>query len=158
MGFFKFIFILPFYFAQAAHESFDWGNQGEAQNNLESARVIQTLKEEKDCDSNPSTSSLIAIHDTLEKVQENSKEQFICEVGGNIKSFNAEVDEEQAFMLNYIQVKKHNPDKLKYKDHLRMTELMIKYRLLRKDSMKEYFLPATRYDYPSEVLKKLRNN
>ena len=130
----------------------------ETQKIIESKKTIQTLKEQKDCVySSPSANSVLDIFETLKQEEtiqaliEPHKQKFLCRVDNYISEQNKETTEDQKFMLNYL-----NNSANTQADDLKMTELLIKYRLLRDKNWKEYYVSATRFQPPEETKRQTR--
>ncbi len=154
MWFYRLFLLIPFY-CTWAYGSAGWSTE-EMTKNLQSRHAIRNFEKQKDCNDSPLLLSVVNIHKVLEKGSKNHKEKFVCDVRKEIDLNNQEIEANQKFMLNYIKAMKENPESLSTEDHLQMTEKMIKYRLLRNNKMKEYYVPSTRYTPPEEVLQKMK--
>ena len=126
---------------------------------INSKKTIQTLKDQEDCgNSSQSASNILSIFEILnkqEKIQaliDPGKKEFLCQVDDYVSDQNKQVLEDQKFMLSYLD---DTGEKTKA-EHIKMTELLIKYRLLRDKDWKEYYVSATRYLPPEEVKKQIR--
>ncbi len=131
---------------------------------IESYQANQTTTAlEEDCNPSTTAESLTQIGETLEKAGEASYQlDFICEVKILIDKENNKMQESRAFMLSYIDKK---PEDRSPEDHQRMTELMIKHRMLKDESGVsskpnrlgiDYFVPATRYIPPEVTQRQIR--
>ena len=153
-----FLFVLFFYFIAQAEPTEVW-DTSHTQKIINSKQTIQSLKEQKECNNAPpSVSSVLNLFETLNKEEtiqaiiDPYKKKFLCEVNNYVAEQNQETMEDQKFMLNYLDKK----DQMKEKDHLKMTELLIKYRMLRGKNGEEYFVSATRFQPPEETKKQIR--
>lgn len=152
---FLFIFISPFSFAVNNSGEPVWDTTG-TEKSIQTAQTLRSLKKQEDCDTVASADSVTAIADALEVADLRRKRSFLCAVKDQIQIQNNEVVEDREFMLNYIKKSRDNPESLSNQEHIRMTERMIKYRLLRDKNGREYYVPATRYTPPPAVKRQIR--
>ena len=128
---------------------------------IQAKQTLTALKSQENCLSSSSLSSILAIDEALseqlvEKLAKPMQQNFVCHVNKYIKMQNQETEEDQKFMLDYIEKRKNNPEDLSEEDHLLMTEKLIQYRLLRNAQGKEYYVSATRFQPPSETKRKIK--
>ncbi|MCZ0932234.1 MAG: glucosaminidase domain-containing protein [Oligoflexia bacterium] len=146
-----------FFYSIAYADPTEVWDTSQTQKFIDSKKTIQALKAQADCNTYQSPSDVLNLFEILnseEAVQalvDPYKKKFLCQVDNYISEQNKEVMEDQKFMLSYLD----NNDQRTEADHLRMTELLIKYRLLRDKNWKEYFVSATRFQPPEETKRQI---
>lgn len=133
-----------------------WDTEGIEQN-VQIHQSLDALSE--DCYDSPSENSVLQISEVLEVAAVEGKRSFVCELKMYIEDKNRILEEEQEFMFNYINTmsEENASQNLSEADHLKMIELMIKYRLLGYSKEgKEYYVPATRWTPPSKIIEETR--
>ena len=152
-------FLSLFFYSIAYAELTEVWDTSQTQKIISSKKTIQALKAQTDCNNaSQSVSDVLNLFESLngEKIVQDLiypyKKKFLCQVNAYISEQNKEVIEDQKFMLSYLD----NNDQRTEEDHLRMTELLIKYRLLRDKNGTEYFVSATRFQPPEETKRQIR--
>ena len=152
-----FIFSLFFFFSAHSDVEFSWDTR-QTHKIIEVKKTISAFKDQTDCNESQSVSGVIDIFEILNKEKfvqdlvEPYKREFLCEVDKYVSEQNEETKKDKEFMLSYLDQK----DQITDKDHLKMTELLIKYRILRDGNGKEYFVSATRFQPPEQTKKQIK--
>ena len=153
------IFFLSLFFYSIAYtDSTEVWDTSHTQKFINSKKTIQALKSQADCNTHQASSDVLSLFETL-NLEENIqalidpfKQKFLCQVNNYISDQNKEITEDQKFMLNYL----NNSNQKTQDDHLKMTELLIKYRMLRDKKGDEYYVPATRFQPPEETKRQIK--
>ena len=153
----KMIFFLSLFFCFSAYADFTEWDISHTQKIIDSKKTIQAFKDQIDCNSSSQLESVLKLSETLKEeasqaLIEPDKKKFLCQVDNYISEQNKEVVEDQKFMLGYLD----NSSQKTEEDHLKMTELLIKYRLLRDKNWKEYYVSATRFQPPEETERQIK--
>ncbi|MDE0092346.1 MAG: glucosaminidase domain-containing protein [Oligoflexia bacterium] len=153
------VFFSILFFYSIVHADFvEVWDTSHTQRIIRAKKTIQTLKEQEECNNFQSLSSILNLFETLNEeeaiqaVIDPYKRKFLCEVDNYVSKQNLETKKDQKFMLDYLS----NSDQVTEEDHIRMTELLIKYRLLRDENWKEYYVSATRFQPPEETKRQIR--
>ena len=126
---------------------------------------ISAVQARLDCGSTASTAgstsqNLVDIHQVIEQANLEERERFVCKLEADVRALNQNILRERAFMEKYIADKKAGRD-ISQEERIKMTALMIKYRLLQDkngicDPYEQggacYFSSA-RFDVPSEAFE-----
>lgn len=124
-------------------------------------RIVSSFSERISCGniSVPSEKNIIDIYQLIEQAQLTEREQFVCKMSVEIRKKMKNILEDREFMKNYIEKKKTNAP-INKEDKIKMTALLIKYRLLKnKDNIcdpyvtraEECYFSSARFEVPSEV-------
>lgn len=125
-----------------------WNTEG-IEKSIQYDQTMAVLEDTKDCQPSSAESSLFLAQNTLELVERRRKNAFVCEVGNEISRKNGQVMRDRKFIFKYINKQKEGLNhSLSKEDHLHMTALLIKYRLLRNKKGKEYYVSSTRWTPP----------
>ena len=142
--------------------------------NLQKAHTIRVTVEHlnSNCGTkvNSTSQNIVDIYKVIERAQLEDNEKFICKMSIEIQKQNLQVEEERQFMLEYIG-KQTNQVPITREDKIRMTSLLIKYRLMenkalanKKDGMcSPYssggvcYFALTRFSAPKEVHSRIQN-
>ena len=149
-------FIFSLFLAHSSTD-FTW-DTSETQKVIDAKKTIRAFKAQTDCNKSQTVSSFLDVFNTLslegtiQELVDPYKKKFLCEVDNYVSEQNEKTKEDKKFMLNYLGKIDQKTDK----DHLRMTELLIKYRLLRDKNGAEYFVPATRFQPPEETKRQIK--
>ena len=131
-------------------------------------RVVNAFSEKLSCSNTSvfSEQNIIDIYWAIEKSQLNEREKFVCKMAAEIRKKMEEILEDRQFMKNYIAQKQANAD-IKENDKIKMTGLLIKYRLLKnKDNIcnpyvtkaGECYFSSARFEVPTEIFIKINES
>ncbi len=131
-------------------------------------RVVNTFSEKLSCSktSTFSEQNIIDIHWAIEKSQLSEREKFVCEMAVEIRKKMKDILEDRRFMKNYIEQKRANAD-IKEEDKIKMTGLLIQYRLLKNKSnicdpyvtrAGECYFSSARFEIPVEIFIKINES
>ncbi|MCY4321230.1 MAG: hypothetical protein OXC37_02330 [Bdellovibrionaceae bacterium] len=108
--------------------------------------------------------NIMDLHHVIEKMQLSHNEKFICKMEGTIRSYMQTILNDRQFMKDYLKRKKTNKP-IDKKDKIRMTALLIKYRLFKnqKGICNGYvtgdngcYFSSARFDVPIEALRRIQ--
>ena len=138
--------------------------------NLKTAYDIQlttdSISSRISCGKGSSSEQNIAdIHQVIDQLQLSSHENFVCKMEVTIRSHMQTILDDRQFMKDYIERKKSST-LINKEDKIKMTYLLIKYRLFRNQddvcgtyvaSAGECYFSAARFDAPEEAFKQMQS-
>ena len=140
-------------------------NNTQLKKNYEVQVVLNALSQKSECGTASQTAQNIQdLHKIIKQSQLQKEEKFICTMEVKIRKQNQETLKDREFMASYIKKKKAKTP-INKEDQIKMTSLLIKYRLLKnkKDICSPYklssvcFFASTRFSVPSEAIQKIQS-
>ena len=140
-------------------------NNTQLKKNYEVQVMLNALSQKSECGTASQTAQNIQdLHKVIEQSKLPEKEKFICTMEVKIRKQNKQILKDREFMTSYIKKKKAKAS-INKEDQIKMTSLLIKYRLLKnkKKVCSPYasnsicFFASTRFSVPSEAIQKIQN-
>ena len=144
-------------------------NNENLKRNYRVQETIGHLLQKASCSNNTATSSelnIIDIHQFIEETQLSEQEKFICKMSIEIRKKMLEILEDRKFMKDYIE-KQRAKTAISKDDKIKMTALLIKYRLLANKngvcspyvgSAGECYFSSARFAIPKEMFVKINQS
>lgn len=94
------------------------------------------------------------MHQISQTINQDDQE-FLCKTNNHIQEVNQQTFQDREMMLDYLEKSKKSPEAVSENEHIKMIQLMMKYRIFQnKVTKKPYFFSSIRYGIPTGIDRK----